>query len=84
MGKDFEGGGLTVGSVKASNCGLIGKWWWRFKLKTNTLWVRIMKSIFGENGGLEEMGRHLFSSLYVFFHQYRTKSCHILFLAQLV
>ncbi|XP_071723852.1 uncharacterized protein [Rutidosis leptorrhynchoides] len=31
---------------------LIGKWWWRFKTKTTSLWVKVISSIYGSSGGL--------------------------------
>ncbi|GKF06465.1 hypothetical protein Tco_0037133 [Tanacetum coccineum] len=33
----FELRGLNIGSLKASNLGLLGKWWWRFKVERNSL-----------------------------------------------
>ncbi|XP_071688252.1 uncharacterized protein [Rutidosis leptorrhynchoides] len=39
------GGRLTL--VKS-----IGKWWWRFKSETNSLWVKVISSIHGSSGGL--------------------------------
>ncbi|GJR75014.1 putative RNA-directed DNA polymerase [Tanacetum coccineum] len=50
----FELGGLNVGSLKASNLGLLGKWWWRFREDGEALWVRVIKSLYGESGGLYE------------------------------
>ncbi|XP_071695660.1 uncharacterized protein [Rutidosis leptorrhynchoides] len=31
---------------------LIGKWWWRFKTETTSLWVKVISSIYGPLGGL--------------------------------
>nr|GEW70920.1 putative RNA-directed DNA polymerase, eukaryota, reverse transcriptase zinc-binding domain protein [Tanacetum cinerariifolium] len=44
-------GDLDIGSLKASNWALVGKWWWRFRVEGDRLWVRIIKSIYGEDGG---------------------------------
>ncbi|XP_071726921.1 uncharacterized protein [Rutidosis leptorrhynchoides] len=48
----YDKGGLNVGSLKAKNLALLGKWWWKFKTSKDTLWIRIIKSIFGIEGGL--------------------------------
>lgn len=45
-------GGLGIGSLKAQNISLMGKWWWRFKNSGNSMWAEVLKSIFGPNGGL--------------------------------
>ncbi|XP_071687180.1 uncharacterized protein [Rutidosis leptorrhynchoides] len=31
---------------------LIGKWWWRFKTETTSLWVKVISSIYGPSGRL--------------------------------
>nr|GFA19929.1 hypothetical protein [Tanacetum cinerariifolium] len=31
---------------------LLGKWWWRFRKEGGRLWVRVIKSIYSECGGL--------------------------------
>ncbi|XP_071717917.1 uncharacterized protein [Rutidosis leptorrhynchoides] len=49
-------GGLNFGSLKSKNLALLGKWWWRFKTETNSLWVKIIRSIYGLNGGLGSGG----------------------------
>ncbi|XP_071691449.1 uncharacterized protein [Rutidosis leptorrhynchoides] len=42
---------------------LIGKWWWRFKIETNALWVKVIKSIYGNSGLLDSVGQpHSFMS----------------------
>lgn len=51
--KDYDWGGLNVGSLKASNWALIAKWWWRFRREENSLWVRVIKSLYGVNGGFK-------------------------------
>ncbi|XP_071718854.1 uncharacterized protein [Rutidosis leptorrhynchoides] len=45
-------GGLNIGSLKSKNLALLGKWWWRFKIETNCFWVKIIRSIYGIDGGL--------------------------------
>lgn len=47
-----ELGGLNIGSLNAHNISLLAKWWWRFRVKKDSLWVRVIKSIYGSNGGL--------------------------------
>lgn len=41
-----------VGSLKAANYGRLGKWWWRFKQEKEALWVKVIKSTYGRDGGL--------------------------------
>ncbi|XP_071728391.1 uncharacterized protein [Rutidosis leptorrhynchoides] len=48
----YEVGGLNIGSLKSKNLALLGKWWWRFKIETNSLWVKVIRSIHGDCGGL--------------------------------
>lgn len=50
--KDFERGGLNIGCLESTNLSLIGKWWWRFLNENNALWVTVIKSLYGERGGL--------------------------------
>ncbi|XP_071709315.1 uncharacterized protein [Rutidosis leptorrhynchoides] len=45
-------GGLNTGSLKSKNLALLGKWWWRFKTETDSLWVKVIRSIHGYCGGL--------------------------------
>ncbi|XP_071719284.1 uncharacterized protein [Rutidosis leptorrhynchoides] len=35
-------GGLNNGSLRAKNLALLGKWWWRFKTETNSIWVKVL------------------------------------------
>ncbi|XP_071741061.1 uncharacterized protein [Rutidosis leptorrhynchoides] len=48
----YGAGGLNIGSLKGKNLALLGKWWWRFKIETNCLWTKIIRSIYGIDGGL--------------------------------
>ncbi|XP_071718039.1 uncharacterized protein [Rutidosis leptorrhynchoides] len=48
----YGNGGLNIGSLNNKNLALIGKWWWRFKTESGAFWVKIIKSIYGSNGGL--------------------------------
>ncbi|XP_071700669.1 uncharacterized protein [Rutidosis leptorrhynchoides] len=49
---NIVGDWLNLGSLKGKNLALLGKWWWRFKTETNCLWTKIIKSIYGIDGGL--------------------------------
>ncbi|KAJ9557883.1 hypothetical protein OSB04_012497 [Centaurea solstitialis] len=51
---DFKKGGLKVGSLMGANWSLLGKWWWKFVSGQELLWVRVIKSIYGSKGGLED------------------------------
>ncbi|XP_076946011.1 putative mitochondrial protein AtMg00310 [Bidens hawaiensis] len=44
-----ENGGLGIGSLKNSNLALLYKWRWRFVNSPNSLWVRVIKSIYRNN-----------------------------------
>ncbi|XP_071713248.1 uncharacterized protein [Rutidosis leptorrhynchoides] len=55
----FEHGGLNLGSLKSKNLALLGKWWWRFKSEANSLWVKLIRSIHGPDGGLGLEGNTL-------------------------
>ncbi|GKE37908.1 RNA-directed DNA polymerase, eukaryota, reverse transcriptase zinc-binding domain protein, partial [Tanacetum coccineum] len=49
-----RGGGLNIGSLRAKNLALLGKWWWRFRREGESLWVRVIKSIHGVSGGFDD------------------------------
>lgn len=49
----MEKGGLRVGCLRAKNLALLGKWWWRFKDEDEVMWVKIIKSIHGSEGGMD-------------------------------
>ncbi|KAL4579070.1 hypothetical protein LXL04_015205 [Taraxacum kok-saghyz] len=44
-------GGLSVGSLRVLNYGLLYKWKWRFINGHEQMWVRLIKSIYGLDGG---------------------------------
>ncbi|XP_071698998.1 uncharacterized protein [Rutidosis leptorrhynchoides] len=48
----YEIGGLNVCSLKLKNYSLLAKWWWKFLTNGNSFWARVIKSIYGKNGGL--------------------------------
>ncbi|GKB66441.1 putative RNA-directed DNA polymerase [Tanacetum coccineum] len=52
----FGDGGLNIGSLKVKNLALLGKWWWRFRVEKDALWRKIVKSIYGGDGGWESEG----------------------------
>ncbi|GJS44823.1 putative RNA-directed DNA polymerase, eukaryota, reverse transcriptase zinc-binding domain protein [Tanacetum coccineum] len=47
-----EMGGLGIGSIFALNVGLLFKWIWRFMQNSSDLWARVIKAIYGHNGGI--------------------------------
>ncbi|XP_071726970.1 uncharacterized protein [Rutidosis leptorrhynchoides] len=49
-------GGLGIGSLKAFNCSLLSKWIWRSMHSVGSTWVNLLKSIHGENIGLDSHG----------------------------
>lgn len=52
----YESGELNIGSFKSSNMALLKKSWSRFKVKPDAFWVRLIKSVYGEDGGFKEKG----------------------------
>ncbi|XP_071739065.1 uncharacterized protein [Rutidosis leptorrhynchoides] len=50
--KSYELDGLNIGSLRAKNWALLSKWWWKFLTETDSLWVKVIKSIYGRDGGL--------------------------------
>nr|GEW05829.1 reverse transcriptase domain, reverse transcriptase zinc-binding domain protein [Tanacetum cinerariifolium] len=52
----FGEGGFNIGSLRAKNLALLGKWLWRFKREGRSLWVRVIKSIHGSSGSLGDGG----------------------------
>ncbi|GKF29167.1 hypothetical protein Tco_0095509 [Tanacetum coccineum] len=47
-----EDGGLGIGSLYGFNRALRYKWKWQFRTAPDALWVKIIKSLFGHDGGL--------------------------------
>ena len=45
-----ELGGLGVGNIMQKNLILLFKWWWRFSEADNTLWKRILLSVYEIKG----------------------------------
>ncbi|GJX17006.1 putative reverse transcriptase domain-containing protein [Tanacetum coccineum] len=48
----IDQGGLGIGSIYAKNTSLLGKWWWHFLYDREALCCRVIKSIYGNEGGL--------------------------------
>ncbi|GJV82850.1 hypothetical protein Tco_1522748 [Tanacetum coccineum] len=49
-------GGLNIGSLKAKNWRLVGKWWWRARVEHRAMWVSVIKSIYGQDGVMVGVG----------------------------
>lgn len=47
--------GLRVGSIFAFNRALMFMWCWRFFHHPNMLWVRVVKAIYVQDGGLSSL-----------------------------
>ncbi|GKA44663.1 RNA-directed DNA polymerase, eukaryota, reverse transcriptase zinc-binding domain protein [Tanacetum coccineum] len=45
-------GGLGIGSIYGLNIGLLFKWIWRFLTHPLDLWARVIRSVYGHNGGI--------------------------------
>ncbi|PWA34615.1 RNA-directed DNA polymerase, eukaryota, Reverse transcriptase zinc-binding domain protein [Artemisia annua] len=45
-------GGLGIGSIFALNIGLLFKWLWRFLRNSSDLWIKVIKDLYGEYGGI--------------------------------
>ncbi|GJU54017.1 putative RNA-directed DNA polymerase [Tanacetum coccineum] len=50
---DKKDGGLGVGSIKAKNLSLLGKWRWRFLNEKDALWSKVISKIYGSDGGFD-------------------------------
>ncbi|GJY07726.1 RNA-directed DNA polymerase, eukaryota [Tanacetum coccineum] len=46
-------GGLGISSFFAQNRALLFKWIWRFRSKDSSLWYRVIKAMFGDDGALD-------------------------------
>ncbi|GJY55016.1 RNA-directed DNA polymerase, eukaryota [Tanacetum coccineum] len=51
-----EKGGLGVSSLFALNRGLLFKWLWRFYSQKDSLWTKVIKALYGEDGSLDKVG----------------------------
>ncbi|XP_071712809.1 uncharacterized protein [Rutidosis leptorrhynchoides] len=51
----YEKGGLQIGSLKAFNLALLQKWRWRCNVNSDSLWAKLLLSIFGQNFGFAEV-----------------------------
>ena len=52
----FEKGGLNIGSLKSFNLALLHKWRWRMYSNPNSLWVKVIKTLHGVEGGFDNNG----------------------------
>nr|GEW61420.1 RNA-directed DNA polymerase, eukaryota, reverse transcriptase zinc-binding domain protein [Tanacetum cinerariifolium] len=52
-----EKGGLEVSSLYALNRALMMKWVWRFYSQKESLWARVIKDIYGDNGQVEKVSK---------------------------
>ena len=48
---DKKNVGLSIGSLESFNYSLLYKWHWRFLNSSNLLWVDLIKSCYGSDGG---------------------------------
>ncbi|GKE42353.1 hypothetical protein Tco_1469637 [Tanacetum coccineum] len=57
--------GSTTTVKRAKNLGLIGKWRWGFLNEGNALWCKVIKAIYGPDGGLQcDASSHLKRAIY--------------------
>ncbi|GJT98496.1 putative RNA-directed DNA polymerase, eukaryota, reverse transcriptase zinc-binding domain protein [Tanacetum coccineum] len=47
-------GGLGITSLRVCNQAMLTKWWWRFKSEEHATWYKVIRSIHGANGGLQD------------------------------
>ncbi|GJT38333.1 hypothetical protein Tco_0938198 [Tanacetum coccineum] len=50
----ISNGGLGIGTLKSSNLAMLSKWWWRFHTENHAFWCKIIRSIHGVDGGLND------------------------------
>ncbi|XP_071730163.1 uncharacterized protein [Rutidosis leptorrhynchoides] len=50
----IDHGSLNVGSVRAFNFALLFKWVWRFVSSEDSNWCKVIRAIYGHQGGLDE------------------------------
>nr|GEW04044.1 RNA-directed DNA polymerase, eukaryota, reverse transcriptase zinc-binding domain protein [Tanacetum cinerariifolium] len=73
----IDKGGLGVGSLRAFNMSLLLKWRWHLFHNSNALWVHVVKSIHGDEAGIDIRGRHIngvWASLFGLVNVGRTKT----------
>ncbi|GJY70862.1 hypothetical protein Tco_0474565, partial [Tanacetum coccineum] len=46
--------GLGISTLKSSNLAMLSKWWWRFHTENHAFWCKIIRSIHGVDGGLND------------------------------
>ncbi|KAJ9535648.1 hypothetical protein OSB04_un001197 [Centaurea solstitialis] len=61
--KSFSKGGINIGCLKDMNLALLAKWWWRFRVDGDSLWSRVIRSIYGEEARWEMGARHTFGRI---------------------
>ena len=47
-------GGLGIGSLTSCNQAMLAKWWWRFRNENHALWRKVICSIYGPSGCLDD------------------------------
>nr|GEZ09040.1 RNA-directed DNA polymerase, eukaryota, reverse transcriptase zinc-binding domain protein [Tanacetum cinerariifolium] len=52
----YEKGGLAIGSLKSFNIALLQKWRWRLYSCPDLLWVKIIRTLHGSEGGFYHNG----------------------------
>ncbi|GJW67195.1 RNA-directed DNA polymerase, eukaryota, reverse transcriptase zinc-binding domain protein [Tanacetum coccineum] len=50
----ISNGGLGIGTLKSSNLATLSKWWWRFHTENHAFWCKIIRSIHGVDGGIND------------------------------
>ncbi|PWA38377.1 reverse transcriptase domain, Reverse transcriptase zinc-binding domain protein [Artemisia annua] len=50
----ISNGGLGIGTIKSSNQSMLSKWWWGFHTENQDFWCKIIRSIHGLDGGLND------------------------------
>ncbi|XP_071688124.1 uncharacterized protein [Rutidosis leptorrhynchoides] len=66
-----ENGGLSIGSIHAFNHALLLKWMWRFFMNKESIWVSVIKAIYGSDGGINGIvkGSSVWISIVKLFHK---------------
>ncbi|GJW98125.1 RNA-directed DNA polymerase, eukaryota, reverse transcriptase zinc-binding domain protein [Tanacetum coccineum] len=50
--------GLGIGSIYGLNIGRLFQWIWRFLTRPSDLWARVIRSVYGHNGGIFNDSHH--------------------------